>query len=198
MRFPSFWFYQNRLKAAPEVRHRNILEYDTPIVWYDTTNCAFDEAAPTENFGRINKPEAEQMVLQLQQYIETIGQERVLEEQIDFGVISPYRLQVRYIRQLIRQNTFFQPLQKRLTIHTVDGFQGQERDVVFISLVRANEEGNIGFLNDIRRMNVAITRARMKLIIWGDASTLVRHPFYKALYEYIRKNGKTVELDASQ
>ena len=197
MRFPSYWFYLNQLKAAPEVRHRNILEYDTPIVWYDTTNCEFAEATPTENFGRINKPEAEQMVLQLKQYIETIGQERVLEEQIDFGVISPYRLQVRYIRQLIRQNTFFDPLQNRLTIHTVDGFQGQERDVVFISLVRANEEGNIGFLNDIRRMNVAITRARMKLIIWGDASTLVRHPFYKALYGYIRNNGKIVELDLS-
>ena len=105
------------------------------------------------------------MVLQVQQYIETIGQERVLEEQLDFGVISPYRLQVRYIRQLIRQNTFFHPLQKRLTILTVDGFQGQERDVVFISLVRDNEEVNIGFINDIRRMNVAITRARMKLII---------------------------------
>ncbi|MGV8092471.1 MAG: AAA domain-containing protein [Mangrovibacterium sp.] len=82
-----------------------------------------------------------------------------------------------------------------ITVHTVDGFQGQERDVIFISLVRANDEGNIGFLNDLRRMNVAITRARMKLIIYGDASTLTRHPFYRALYRYIQKNGKVVVLE---
>ena len=76
----------------------------------------------------------------------------------------------------------------------MDGFQGQERDVILISLVRANDEGNIGFLNDLRRMNVAITRARMKLIILGDATTLTCHPFYKALYKYIREKGKIIEI----
>ena len=104
---------------------------------------------------------------------------------IDVGLISPYKAQVQYLRQLIKRDAFFKPYRHLITINTVDGFQGQERDVILISLVRANEEGQIGFLNDLRRMNVAITRARMKLIILGDASTLTKHPFYKKLYEYI-------------
>jgi superfamily I DNA and/or RNA helicase len=108
-----------------------------------------------------------------------------LEERIDFGLISPYKAQVQYLRQLIKKDAFFKPFRHLITINTVDGFQGQERDVILISLVRANEDGQIGFLNDLRRMNVAITRARMKLIILGDASTLTKHAFYKKLYEYI-------------
>ena len=155
------------MQASPEVRHRNILEYDTPIEWFDTALCEFSEDCVNETYGRINKPEAELLVKQLQEYIEKIGIERVLDERIDFGLISPYRVQVQYIRQIIKRNRFFTPLRKLITIHTVDGFQGQERDVILISLVRANDEGNIGFLNDLRRMNVAITRARMKLIILG-------------------------------
>ena len=194
MYFPSKWFYKGRLQASPEVRHRNILEYDTPIEWFDTALCEFSEDCVNETYGRINKPEAELLVKQLQEYIEEIGIERVLDERIDFGLISPYRVQVQYIRQIIKRNRFFIPLRKLITIHTVDGFQGQERDVILISLVRANSEGNIGFLNDLRRMNVAITRARMKLIILGDATTLTSHPFYKALYEYIREKGKIIEI----
>lgn len=194
MYFPSKWFYKGRLQASPEVRHRNILEYDTPIEWFDTALCEFSEDCVNETYGRINKPEAELLVKQLQEYIEKIGIERVLDEKIDFGLISPYRVQVQYIRQIIKRNHFFIPLRKLITIHTVDGFQGQERDVILISLVRANSEGNIGFLNDLRRMNVAITRARMKLIILGDATTLTSHPFYKALYEYIREKGKIIEI----
>lgn len=193
MRFPSFWFYLNLLKAAPEVNHRTILEWDTPINWYDTSGMGFHENTASESFGRINYAEAEQMVLQLQHYITSLGKERVLDERISFGIISPYRLQVYYIRQLIKRNHFFHPFRKLLTIHTIDGFQGQERDVIFISMVRSNEKGDIGFLSDLRRMNVAITRARMKLIIWGDASTLIRHPFYKAFYAYVKKNGKVIE-----
>ena len=182
------------IKAAPEVSPLHIPGDDTPIAWYDTADCAFTEETMSGNLGRINKSEAELMVSQLQYYIEKIGANRVMEEHIDFGVISPYRLQVQYIRQLIRGKDFFHPFRRLITIHTVDGFQGQERDVIFISLVRANNEGNIGFLNDLRRMNVAITRARMKLIIYGDAFTLTRHPFYKALYRYIQNNGKVVVL----
>ena len=124
-------------------------------------------------------------VEELKKYINKIGKERLLEERIDFGLISPYKAQVQYLRQLIKKDAFFKPLRHLITINTVDGFQGQERDVILISLVRANEDGQIGFLNDLRRMNVAITRARMKLIILGDASTLTKHAFYKKLYEYI-------------
>ncbi len=194
MRFPSRWFYHDELESAPEVSHRGILQWDTPIVWFDTSELDFGEETRAETLSRINKREAETLVEQLHAYIEKITPGRVLEERIDFGLISPYKAQVQYIRELIKKNPFFKPLRELVTIHTVDGFQGQERDVILISLVRANESGQIGFLNDLRRMNVAITRARMKLMILGDASTLTRHPFYEALYRFIAERGKIVTL----
>ena len=187
MRFSSDWFYGGSLQAAPEVKYRGILDYDTPMVWINTEGMDCNEEFVGESFGRINKAEARLTLEQLQTYITRIGKQRILEERIDFGVISPYKAQVQYLRQSIRRDPFFKPFHHLISINTVDGFQGQERDVIVISLVRANEEGQIGFLNDLRRMNVAITRARMKLIILGDASTLTRHPFYKKLYEYIEK-----------
>lgn len=194
MAFPSRYFYHNQLKAAPEVGHRGILDWDTPVVWTDTAGCDCEEDQQSESQSRINRKEAELLVLQLQVYVEQIGRERVLEEQIDFGIISPYKAQVYYLRSLLKRSAFFRPLRKLITVHTVDGFQGQERDVILISLVRANESGQIGFLSDLRRMNVAITRARMKLIILGDASTLTKHPFYHKLYKYIEENGKVIRL----
>lgn len=195
MRFSSHWFYQDELKAAPEVSQRGILAYDTPVVWFDTADCDFEEDRLSESMSRINKQEAVLLVEQLQSYIENITKERVLDESIDFGLISPYKSQVQYIRGLIKRNAFFKPFRKLITVHTVDGFQGQERDVIMISLVRANDQGNIGFLNDLRRMNVAITRARMKLIILGDASTLTKHAFYRELYKYITAHGHVIQIN---
>lgn len=197
MRFSSHWFYHDELESAPEVGQRGILRLDTPVVWYDTSNLDFAEETPSESMSRVNRQEAELLVGQLRAYIERIGKERVLEERIDFGLISPYKEQVRCMRGLIKRDASLRPLRGLITVHTVDGFQGQERDVILISLVRANDEGRIGFLNDLRRMNVAITRARMKLIIVGDASTLTRHAFYKALYDYIEKHGKVLVFNAS-
>ena len=185
MRFSSEWFYHGELNSAPEVKYRSILDFDTPIVWINTENMDCNEEFVGESFGRINKAEAMLCIEELKKYINKIGKERLLDERIDFGVISPYKAQVQYLRQLVKKDAFFKPFRSLMTINTVDGFQGQERDVILISLVRANEDGQIGFLNDLRRMNVAITRARMKLIILGDASTLTKHPFYKKLYEYI-------------
>ena len=185
MAFPSHWFYHDRLLAAPEVRYRGILDYDNAITWIDTAALDFKEKNVADGTGRINLGEAGLLIRHLRSYMERIGEKRILDEHIDFGIISPYRAQVRYLRQLLYKEPFFRPFRSLLTVHTVDGFQGQERDVVFVSLVRANEEGQIGFLRDLRRMNVAITRARMKLVILGDAVTLTRHPFYKALYDYI-------------
>ena len=187
MRFSSEWFYHGELNSAPEVKYRSILDFDTPIVWVNTENMDCNEEFVGESFGRINKAEALLCIEELKKYINKIGKERLLDERIDFGVISPYKAQVQYLRQLVKKDTFFKPFRSLMTINTVDGFQGQERDVILISLVRANEDGQIGFLNDLRRMNVAITRARMKLIILGDASTLTKHPFYKKLYEYINE-----------
>ncbi|MGN0037165.1 MAG: AAA domain-containing protein [Bacteroidaceae bacterium] len=186
MRFSSDWFYHGELKAAPEVSRRNILEWDVPMEWHDTADLDAPEEFVGEHFGRINKPEAERLVALLHSYVERIGMHRLLDERIDFGVISPYRAQVQYLRQLIKADAFLRPLRSLISINTVDGFQGQERDVVLISLVRANAEGQIGFLSDLRRMNVAITRARMKVIVAGHVATLTRHPFYRKLYEYIQ------------
>lgn len=186
MRFPSQWFYHGAVQSAPEIKYRGILDFDTPIEWVNTEGDDCQEEFVGESYGRINKAEARLTLEQLQRYIEKIGKERFLDERIDVGIISPYKAQVQYLRQLLRKEPFFKPYRPYLTVNTVDGFQGQERDIILISLVRANEDGQIGFLSDLRRMNVAITRARMKLIILGNAATLTRHPFYRKLYAYIQ------------
>jgi len=198
MRFSSDWFYGNQVESAPEVKYRSILDLDIPMTWIDTSEMRneevgsgnddyslFKEEFVGESFGRINKAEAELTLLALENYFKKIGKQRILDERLDVGVISPYRSQVQYLRRLFKKREFFKPYRSLISVNTVDGFQGQERDIILISLVRANDEGQIGFLRDLRRMNVAITRARMKLIILGDASTMTRHPFYKKLYEYI-------------
>ena len=145
----------------------------------------FKEQFVGESFGRINKAEAELTLLTLAEYFTKIGKQRVLEERIDVGIISPYRAQVQYLKKLIKKYEFFKPYRRLISVNTVDGFQGQERDVILISLVRSNDEGQIGFLKDLRRMNVAMTRARMKLIILGNKDTMTKHPFYKKLWEYV-------------
>ena len=145
----------------------------------------FKEQFVGESFGRINKAEAELTLLTLAEYFTKIGKQRVLEERIDVGIISPYRAQVQYLKKLIKKYEFFKPYRRLISVNTVDGFQGQERDVILISLVRSNDEGQNGFLKDLRRMNVAITRARMKLIILGNKDTMTKHPFYKKLWEYV-------------
>lgn len=209
MRFSSNWFYHGQVESAPQVKYRGILDYDTPIVWLSAESSDGSEnsdgsdgsensesSEPTvpsreefvgSSFGRINKDEARQTLEVLENYFTKIGKQRVLDERIDVGVISPYRAQVQYLRQLISRTAFFKPYRSLITVNTVDGFQGQERDVILISLVRSNDEGQIGFLRDLRRMNVAITRARMKLIILGDIGTMGRHPFYKKLYDYVQQ-----------
>lgn len=145
----------------------------------------FKEQFVGESFGRINKAEAELTLLTLAEYFTKIGKQRVLEERIDVGIISPYRAQVQYLKKLIKKYEFFKPYRRLISVNTVDGFQGQERDVILISLVRSNDEGQIGFLKDLRRMNVAMTRARMKLIILGNKDTMTKHTFYKKLWEYV-------------
>lgn len=186
MRFSSDWFYQGMVQPAPQVGHRSILDYDHPMMWIDSAVAEGQEEFVGETFGRINKVEAELTLDALQNYIDKIGKQRMLDERIDTGIISPYRAQVQYLRKLIRRREGFKPFRHLISVNTVDGFQGQERDIIIISLVRSNDDGQIGFLADLRRMNVAITRARMKLIILGDSRTLTRHPFYKKLYDYVQ------------
>jgi len=198
MRFSSDWFYGGAMVAAPEVKFRGILDYDSSIDWIDTdgitfssddekedTDLQFKESLTGNSFGRINKDEAQLTLLTLQNYIQKIGKQRFLDERIDVGIISPYRAQVQYMRRLIKRLSFFRPFRQSISVDTVDGFQGQERDIIVISMVRSNDDRNIGFLRDLRRMNVAMTRARMKLIIIGSVATLTHHPFYRKLHESI-------------
>jgi len=203
MRFSSDWFYGGRLEAAPEVRHRSLLDdMDWPLVWVETAGrdgeaaeADTDAPLPTDGGGQadgeapgagrswVNRAEARLALAALRAYVHRIGRRRLAEERVDIGIISPYRAQVQLLRALLRRDEYLRPLRRQVTVNTVDAFQGQERDVVLVSLVRANEAGRIGFLADLRRMNVAMTRARMKLILVGDSATLCRHKFYKALHE---------------
>ena len=197
MEFPNRWFYHGQMTAAPQVAHRSILDFDSPIEWIDTSSIPqpaeaaqeepdlFREALTGRGFGRVNRAEAQLTVEALEAYAARIGVKRMLEEGIDIGLISPYRAQVQYLRKILSRNKFLKPLRHLISVNTVDGFQGQERDVIVLSMVRSNEEGQIGFLADLRRMNVAITRARMKLIIIGDAPTLAHHAFYRKLQRFI-------------
>ena len=191
MRFSSDWFYHGEVEAAPMVKYRGILDLDKAIEWKDTSGDTSHEQFVGDNFGRINKEEAQLTLLTLAEYFVRIGKQRIIDERIDVGIISPYRAQVQYLRHLIKRTDFYKPFRKIIAVNTVDGFQGQERDIIVISMVRSNEEGQIGFLRDLRRMNVAITRARMKLIILGDSATLTRHPFYRRLKEYIDSLSET-------
>ena len=191
MRFSSDWFYHGEVEAAPMVKYRGILDLDKAIEWKDTSGDTSHEEFVGDNFGRINKEEAQLTLLTLAEYFVRIGRQRIIDERIDVGIISPYRAQVQYLRHLIKKTDFYKPFRKIIAVNTVDGFQGQERDIIVISMVRSNEEGQIGFLRDLRRMNVAITRARMKLIILGDSATLTRHPFYRRLKEYIDSLSET-------
>ncbi len=196
MNLSNGWFYKGAMTAAHDVRYRGILDYDSPVVWVDTSKIDssaegedtlpdYREAIAGQSYGRINRDEAKLAVDTLADFLERIGTERVLDERIDVGLISPYRAQVQYLRRLIKTSSRLRPFRQLISVNTVDGFQGQERDVMVVSLVRSNDDGNIGFLRDLRRMNVAMTRARMKLIIIGSADTLTKHPFYKRIYESI-------------
>jgi hypothetical protein len=185
MRFSSNYFYEGKVESAPEVKYRSILDLDTAMEWIDTSVLEEKEEFVGENFGRVNRSEALLTLDVLQKYFERIGKQRLLDERVDVGIISPYRAQVQYLRRLLMKREYFKPFRRQISVNTVDGFQGQERDIIVISMVRSNDEGQIGFLRDLRRMNVAITRARMKVIILGDRTTLTRHPFYRQLWQYI-------------
>ena len=213
MQFPNREFYDGLLQSDPSVKYRGILDWDTAIEWVEsdletengkqktenedltpksnrfhlsdfTFPFSSGETLASDGLSRINPVEAELALQTLHDYIERIGKDRILYERLDIGIISPYKGQVQLLRRMLRKDSYWKPLRHLISINTVDGFQGQERDIILISMVRQNEQGQVGFLSDLRRMNVAITRARMKLIIIGHSPTLCRHPFYKRLKHY--------------
>lgn len=207
MKFSSDWFYHGAVESDESVKHRSVLDFEHSIQWIDGNEILqqvnedlekqgaskekldidFTEQFIGENHGRINKAEAELVLSTLKNYIEKIGKERFLAERLDVGIISPYKVQTQYLRQQIRKREEFRPFRQVISVNTVDGFQGQERDIILISLVRSNDNGQIGFLSDLRRMNVAMTRARMQLIIFGDKATLQHHAFYRKLIQYVER-----------
>ena len=202
MQFPNKEFYDGCLYSDPSVKYRGILDWDTPIEWIeaeepdtsDISNSAdnfdysdpitFGESSAPDGISRVNPAEAQLALQTLHDYLERIGRDRILYERLDIGIISPYKGQVHLLRRMMRQDSYWKPFRQLISINTVDGFQGQERDIILVSMVRNNAQGQVGFLADLRRMNVAITRARMKLLIIGHSPTLCQHPFYRRLKQY--------------
>jgi superfamily I DNA and/or RNA helicase len=188
MTFSSRQFYKGQLEAHPLVATQKMFPDDLPVEFIDTAGCGYFEQNDNESHSICNKEEAELVVRHFRQYQELVRLTTGQDELGSIGVISPYRAQTVYLKQLFG----FLPDDEsanQLTINTVDSFQGQERDIIYISLTRSNEKGIIGFLSDTRRMNVAMTRARKKLVVVGDSATMGNHPFYSAMLDYFSEIG---------
>ncbi|MEX1238559.1 MAG: AAA domain-containing protein [Cyclobacteriaceae bacterium] len=189
MRFSSRYFYEDKLIAHESVRSHSLRHDHWPVLFIDTAGCGYHEKKDPETLSRMNAEEASLLIQQVEVLVEDIGTNAWLDEQITMGIITPYSAQVDQLHKLAEASTILEPLYRFITINTVDAFQGQERDVIAISFVRSNENGDVGFLADIRRTNVAMTRARKKLIMIGDSATLSSHPFYLDLLDYVQKEG---------
>ena len=186
MRFSSRYFYQDALVAHQSVRHATLAQ-QPPVTWLDTAGCGFADQTEAETMSTYNPEEAQLVRTHFLRMMDEVGLDALLEQRTSIGIIAPYKAQVRVLTELFAEDEALQPLQDQLTIDTVDAFQGRERDVIYISLVRSNAKGEIGFLSDIRRINVAMTRARQMLVMVGDSATLGSHPFYGKLLDYINE-----------
>ncbi len=186
MEFPSRYFYDDNLVAHDSVRSALLRPDQAPVLFIDTAGCGFQEVQDPETLSRRNGEEGALVIRQVEALIEDIGVESWIAERITMGIITPYSAQVDELRKLAEASTVMARVYSSVTINTVDAFQGQERDVIVISFVRSNDKGEVGFLADIRRTNVAMTRARKKLVLVGDSATLSSHPFYLALLEFVQ------------
>jgi ATP-dependent RNA/DNA helicase IGHMBP2 len=182
MGYSSVVFYANKLKANPSVANHLLFEGDSPLAFIDTAGCGFDEKL--EGTSSTNPEEAAFLFKHLNQFVAGLQHRSGADKLPTIAVISPYKQQ---IEQLKAQLSHFPELQKygdRISVNTIDSFQGQERDIVYISMTRSNTSNEIGFLSDVRRMNVAMTRARKKLVVIGDSATLAQLPFYADFITY--------------
>lgn len=193
MNFSNAKFYTNGLKADASVKD-GVLSYDqhdgllaTPVDFIDTAGCGFNEAVNPESLSIANPEEASLLFRHLGMLLQQYDAAGLGDKKITIGIISPYKEQVILLQELLPQQEDIQKFLSWISVKTIDGFQGQERDVIYISLVRSNDSGEIGFLNDTRRMNVALTRAKRKLVVIGDSATLSYHNFYKEFLDYIEK-----------
>lgn len=182
MGYSSAVFYENRLKAHASVAQHLLFANDTPISFVDTAGCGFDEKA--EGTSITNPEEASFLFKHLRQLVTELSAHYQPDNFPSIAIISPYRQQVQILQELLPHSMALQLYRHKIAVNTIDSFQGQERDIVYISMARSNTEGKIGFLSDIRRMNVAMTRARKKLIIIGDSGTLSQLPFYEDFIAY--------------
>lgn len=196
MRFSSRQFYHDALKAAAHVRHWLLMPDSPAVEFVDTAGCGFDERADGETQSSYNPEEAHLLLRHLavllneaEAYAANPSGEPLVVGNVSVAVISPYKAQIRTLKEQFYNSPLLTTYAPQVSINTVDGFQGQERDVVYISLVRSNKRGEIGFLQDTRRMNVALTRARKKLVVVGDSGTLAQHPFYAAFLDYMDEIG---------
>jgi ATP-dependent RNA/DNA helicase IGHMBP2 len=188
MQFSSGYFYKDQLIAHESVRDRLLAPDQSPVEFIDTAGCGYNEAQDPETLSRYNREEADLLIKQFEKLVQEIGSDHWVANKITAGVITPYRAQVDHLEKLVEASAILQPLHKLITVNTVDAFQGQERDVIAISFVRSNNEGEVGFLADIRRTNVAMTRAKAKLIMVGDSATLGSHEFYLTLLDYVQQS----------
>ena len=207
MGFSSQKFYGGQLVAHVSVRDADLAAYDPrfnsprfndprfppdlPVEFIDTAGCGFSELAIPESRSTAN-PEEDHLLLERLAQLLALGEPTAPDQRpLTIGVIAPYRAQINYLKVAIEDSAVLNDLllQRRLSVGTVDSFQGQERDIIAITLTRSNPQGEIGFLSDIRRMNVGMTRARRKLLLVGDSSTLCRHPFFGELLAYVKGVG---------
>lgn len=189
MKFSSQWFYNDKLIAHPSVKAGLLRPNQMPVDFTDTAGCGYVEKQDPESLSRFNEEEAVLVIRHVENLVGEIGIEEWIQQELTMGIITPYRAQVDELTKLAEASPILESLHKLVSINSVDAFQGQERDVIVISFVRSNEKAEVGFLRDIRRTNVAMTRARKKLIMVGDSATLGNHPFYLALLEYVQTNG---------
>ncbi len=186
MGYSSDKFYQSRLKANAAVARHQLFASDSAIAFIDTAGCGFDEK--TEGTAISNPEEAAFTFKHLTQYIEQLQIHYSNGNFPSIAVISPYRQQIQLLQEQLQHNAKLQPYLKNIAVNTIDSFQGQERDIVYISMTRSNSDNKIGFLSDVRRMNVAMTRARKKLVVIGDSATLSQFPFYADFIGYAERH----------
>ena len=189
MKFSAEYFYDNALVADDSVKNETLAPDESPVEFIDTAGCGYNEAQDPETLSRFNEDEARLLIGVVEALVERIGTDSWLDKNLSLGIITPYRAQVDYLHKLAESSAILEPLHALISINTVDAFQGQERDVIAISFVRSNDKSEVGFLGDIRRTNVAMTRAKKKLIMIGDSATLGSHPFYTELLDYVQGRG---------
>ena len=191
MGFSGERFYEGNLKAHESVKFHQLGEGFEPVCFIDTAGCGFEERKNPETLSTSNPEEGLLLLKHLALLFNQIEAKipDVLERPFSVGIIAPYKQQVRSIRDQLLDSPLLSSYTDYISVNTVDGFQGQERDVIYISLTRSNDKGEIGFLKDVRRMNVALTRARKQLVVVGDSATLGEHPFYAAMLTYMEKIG---------